>query len=553
MEEISIDIGSLIEYTSNKLLSLIGKDAASLKLKADLDKRVKNSIQEASTIQCIGMPDPIPIEFLFQPPELSERRCNSEAFDLDFFLKQKEDCVILGGPGAGKSVLINWILLQHAQNKNTLPILFRLRKSKELEELNDFIRFVIDSKAIKKSTYILLLVDGYDEINPSERIETSRLLSEFSSSRKGHFVLTCRLYYEIIDLKGKYYQIQSLKVEQSYKFISKYLNLYKIEYSSQDLMSELETRNFSDFLTNPLMLTLICVLKTGPMPSLPKNTIGLIERAIRTLTYRWDDSRGIARQSSLPIDGEDRIRCIMRVAYSFDSPIGKERLATKEVKTQLSKLHFSDVDPLKLLQEIAQWYGIFVPIEDDQWTFTHRTIHDYLAAKFWVESGSFRSGIVSKTIWDTRTAYAACIIPDATKCLENALRINDDEHVLVECINNNAAFDSFKISKAIHKYFENHTDKWYLKYNNEEMEIRVELNNNYFPLVSDDFLENLVKIGSNNQDNTSTLLYLIGVNEVRKREMKIKTKLRSDLENYKYNVNGNTFSFLDINKYIEVT
>jgi hypothetical protein len=59
------------------------------------------------------------------------------------------------------------------------------------------------------------------------------------------------------------------------------------------------------------MLALVCILKAGPMPSLPKNTVGLLRRAIDTLTFRWDESKGISREASVQLDGDERVRLLM--------------------------------------------------------------------------------------------------------------------------------------------------------------------------------------------------------------------------------------------------
>jgi hypothetical protein len=56
--------------------------------------------------------------------------------------------------------------------------------------------------------------------------------------------------------------------------------------------------------------------------------------------------------------------------------------------------------------------GVLVPAEYQRWQFVHRTIHDYLAARYWVESGEFSISPVRD--WNTRASYAACLLPDAS-------------------------------------------------------------------------------------------------------------------------------------------
>ena len=72
--------------------------------------------------------------------------------------------------------------------------------------------------------------------------------------------------------------------------------------------------------------------------------------------------------------------------------------------------------------ETARFYGILVPCEGG-WEFVHRTLHDFLAAQYWVETGEFAR--VTSYEWNARTAYAACRMHDSTRILEAALASKD--------------------------------------------------------------------------------------------------------------------------------
>jgi hypothetical protein len=100
-----------------------------------------------------------------------------------------------------------------------------------------------------------------------------------------------------------------------------------------------------------------------------------------------------------------------------------------------------------LLEEMARFYGLLVPVGEDYWQFTHRTIHDYLSARYWVESGKFRPEEVRE--WDMEAAYAACLTSDATDAMARMLAVDSDVPAFVECLYNNAPFDSDVIARAI--------------------------------------------------------------------------------------------------------
>ncbi len=110
------------------------------------------------------------------------------------------------------------------------------------------------------------------------------------------------------------------------------------------------------------------------------------------------------------------------------------------------------MDARALLTEIAQWYGILVPTEPGYWQFAHRTIHDFLAARFMVENSKFNPRTIHD--WGTREAYAACLLGDATESLVCALRVQRTTDAFTECLYNNALFDPHQVAKAVIEHFE---------------------------------------------------------------------------------------------------
>lgn len=106
--------------------------------------------------------------------------------------------------------------------------------------------------------------------------------------------------------------------------------------------------------------------------------------------------------------------------------------------------------PRPKLMETARFYGILVPCEEG-YEFVHRTLHDFLAAQFWVETGEFAK--VEKYEWNARTAYAACRMHDATKIIEAALASDDGLPAVAEILANSPSFEIPRISEAIIRYF----------------------------------------------------------------------------------------------------
>ena len=380
---------------------------------------------------------------------------------------------MFGRPGAGKTVLLHYIFGQLTQTKGRVPALFTLRRSGVTDELLKFVEYVVKRKlTVRSGAAFVLLVDGYDEVTATERRAVSEALREYQSLQLGPFFMTCRSYYPIDDPGADYFEIAPFTPQDAREFLVAFAKAYGASVDAEQLLSELSDRGFEDFAAHPLMLALICILRAGPLRALPRTSIGLLRRAVDTLTFRWDESKGIARDSKIPLDGDDRVRCMMSVAFVmkryFESDIIVQRVTADYLRLQQR----NDIPSERLLDEIAQWYGMLIPVADEQWTFAHRTIHDYLAARHWVESGTFASSRV--TTWNARAAYAACLLPDATGSIVRALAASADIAAFVECLYNNARFNVEDVSAAILDHLVKYGGYWCI---NDGTSIAVEMKN----------------------------------------------------------------------------
>jgi hypothetical protein len=149
------------------------------------------------------------------------------------------------------------------------------------------------------------------------------------------------------------------------------------------------------------------------------------------------------------------------------------------------------VDPREVLLETAQFFGIFVPSEEG-WEFVHKTLHDYLAAQFWVETGGFASA--SSLEWNARTAYAACLTQDATPVMERALSAPGGIEAFVEILSNAPIFDHKRIANALINYYAQHERQHYYQIEDEEpLKVTANLDEDFVCLASSRFLDYLVE------------------------------------------------------------
>lgn len=526
-EGISIDLGSTLPYLEDRFLSLIGRDAESRGARDLIEKHLRLAVRDAAFVQVVGMDRPVSIFDIYQPTRLRRRGKHGEVeINFSTILEEREDAVIFGGPGSGKTILTHYIFGQLSRSKDYLPLLFTLRwpgASRDLAVVVEHLQAQRITRA--KDAHVVLLVDGYDEIATDERRRVAQTLREFAALGLGNFYLTSRSFYDVIDIVAPRAEIAPFSRGDAESFIEAFANAYGLKTDAVTLLEELDTHGFSGFAAHPLMLALVCILKSGPMPSLPRTAIGLIRRAIDTLTFRWDEAKGVYRESRLALDGEDRIRCMMRVAFGMRGLIEPEQVVL-DLAADYLRLLQKNLNPRVILMEIAQWYGMLVPTSEEQWTFVHRTIHDFLAARHWVEIGKFTPQSAARE-WNARAAYAACLVPDASKHIALALTMSADIGPFVECLHNGAVFDTGEVAMAVVEHFARH-EKTFTITQNVEL-IAFDTNQDFFRHTSDTFLLSLAVAGASGTTAAHQVVLAYTLADILRRGLEIPAPLLSQI------------------------
>lgn len=517
--EISIDLGSAIPYLSDRLLGLFHKDAASEEWKRQLTSLVRLSLERASWVQCVGMDKPIPIRRIYQPSRLARLALAAshkqevwgrfgtpkqlpDTLQFRELVAQDIDAIVFAGPGRGKTTLLHSMYIELHQSSEYIPLLFTLRDPTGVETLEAFVDQLAVGRSPRtskqspelnaklKNAKLLLLVDGYDEISIGDRRRVSRALLLFHSLGFGHFFLTCRTFYDVFDLTVEYFGLLRFSHDDSLGFIEAFSAGYGTQLNAVTLLHELEEHGFQDFASHPLLLALVCILKSGPSPVLPRRAVGLIRRAIDTLTLRWDEAKGIYRDSKIQLDGEERVRCLMRIAYFMNKPEAPTEVVERYANEYLKLVQLRGLDTRAFLREMAQWYGLLIEGSHDTWQFVHRTIQDYLAARFWVEDGRFNPDEV--THWDTRGAYAACLCPDASRSIVRMLRYEKNVSAFSECLYNAAPFNPERIAKEVLNRFIRLTCFTHAR---SKEGLVVSAGEDFFSLATPEFLHSLIRVG----------------------------------------------------------
>jgi hypothetical protein len=544
---IEADVEQSISQLWDGFLSLFGKDADSVETKRLLRERTAWGIQRTSTVQVVGMNRPVPLCKIYQPtrllvqnpkPEMiaggprSWMELRPELITVEEFLAQQQNSVITAGAGYGKTTFLNATFLNLLKARNALPILFVLREQGEVDELESFIERLEHLKKRLGAERLVVLVDGYDEISTESRRQVSRLLNKLELQRCGQYLLTCRNHYDIYDLKCRRVQISDFTREDRISFMDAYFDIYERgDLRSRTILDDLERRGFGDLLRHPLLLTLACITQTSTLSSNLLGSASLIDSAISTLSLRWYQAKMLAREVTTPLSSVERQKILKRLAASFPIEPVPEHRAVGVTQGLLEKMSHLNVEPLDVLREIAQFYGIFVPIER-KWGFVHRSLQDYLAAQRRVETGEFATSVAEDSFpLNSSTAFAGCLLEDATEVMLKVLTRDDEKavvRVMEEMFLNNPTFDHQKVWKAIESFVAR--QKFY--YDRNDDGLWCNLSEEFITAASSTFLNEVVQMVCKGTTRAGEVLTAYAVSELMRRKEILPAKTYSALTNH---------------------
>lgn len=311
--------------------------------------------------------------------------------------------VVVGDPGSGKSMFCKNILFKYSKNQlkyTKIPVLVELHrlseKSLDIVTLleNEFKNndFPNSSKFLSqclKSGDLLILFDGYDEINSKERSRVTLLVNDFiKKNSKCQYVITSRIAVykdEFKDVTEKKLKLIDFDQQQIRKFLNSWSTEMPDGKSIEQLMKILQDRpNILLLATNPLMLTIIAYMHTDTHHILPHSRSEFYEQATNVLL-------GPKQGFNNKYDAREKSLILQHLALnSLEESLDKEQdrklihftKVFEEIKKILPKINRLENDIQSILEEIVERSGLLLTVDNGEYyQFAHLTMQEYFAAK----------------------------------------------------------------------------------------------------------------------------------------------------------------------------
>lgn len=336
--------------------------------------------------------------------------------------KENNHILLLGQPGSGKTTSMKYLCYRlffsndSFLNKYQFPILIKLREYNQIhrsknanitgliiETLFNILGMDIDwGKSLNQqqidkmkerivlqiidSLNVLLILDGFDEIAFANRRETVlseiRLCSSFLENSK--LLVTSRtadFNYSVEKLTP--FEICSLNESQILTFATKWLNNKK---EAKKFTLAVKQSPFADTTIRPLTIAHLCAIyeRIGKIPEKPKT---VYKKIINLLLEEWDEQRNIKRESkysNFEIDRKlDFLSCL---AYQLTTSLQNTIFSKKQLENIYIRIcHDFDLkttESKQVVSELESHTGLFVQSGYEYYEFAHKSLQEYLTAKY---------------------------------------------------------------------------------------------------------------------------------------------------------------------------
>ena len=264
--------------------------------------------------------------------------------------------VVLGDPGSGKSLLLQYLVLAWADANDTLmgdtplPLLIELRdyaSRRAKGEVSGFLDYLGRSESLRwqlnpealdywlRHNRTQVLLDGLDEVFDHQlRLEVTTAIHRFADNYPdAQIVVSSRLIgfqHERWRQDGfRPFMLQELDKEQRDLFLRRWHQLaYDDESKGERKRASLlqaiqQSPAIQQLAGNPLLLTLMAILNRSQ--ELPRDRAELYSQCARLLLHQWKTELAFEATPELAqaqLDGKDKLVLMKRIAWTLQAGAG---------------------------------------------------------------------------------------------------------------------------------------------------------------------------------------------------------------------------------------
>lgn len=329
-----------------------------------------------------------------------ERRPLKQYTFAELLKPSNDNTVMIGDLGTGKSTALRRMLIktidtnEQQSRRYPIPIYIRFRDLNfaidspitdalcvEFERLTpsgdatDIIGLLTDGK-------VLVLIDGLDELESDDRIETALgLLNTFSLTYSDSRIVITSRSLEVLETTNvltrfSMYRILHLNFVQVKTMIRKWFT-DKIDEGEKLIREIMNPITFTTIPLTPLTMAMLAAVYRGNTRDLPANLTDLFDKYVGFALGQWDMNKGIEHQ----IEWRIKRNMLCELAWKL-LQTNNRGMASKDIESVVEAKRNEiglPFDSGALVTEIIERSGLLVPTENDLYMFKHYAFFSYFA------------------------------------------------------------------------------------------------------------------------------------------------------------------------------
>lgn len=344
--------------------------------------------------------------------------------DLNSLLQlTKENLIIRGIAGQGKSILLRHICISELERCTRIPIFVELRRVSDRLSFkecifNEFnvIGLKIDGRIFEKfakSGKLLLLLDGYDEIDSKYNNLVSYEIEQLAKQYRGIKILVTTRPNTSggIEMSNNFstVNLDNLENDEYINYINKLIPKDKTEYKELLLKKIRYSNQLRELLKTPLMITILIITYKSHQ-YIPSKISDFYEELFLILYQRHDGTKpGFVRQKNCKLDqyqSKKIMNAMCCISKHHRGIVFKEKdlYSFSEKALKFYNLE-TEINPESYYTDIIHLTGL-IANEGDEFRFLHKSLQEFFCAKFINELPDQKlSSYVQKYIIPDVTAY----------------------------------------------------------------------------------------------------------------------------------------------------